>query len=148
MNIYCDGFNLDGNPGTTGGYTVADENGKLLSIKFIKKQHLTNNEVELRGIQGAALLAKEGWKIITDSRNSIHWINRAMKGRKLVARPELTDLAIKIGQQINYRKLKLVWGPREGNWAGKINEDRLLLSKALKKNGIEEEIDITQGFPF
>ena len=56
---YCDGYTRGGNPGINGGYSIVDENGKLIVHEVINRE-ITNNEAEILGIWDSLLRCDKG----------------------------------------------------------------------------------------
>ena len=119
--IYCDGFIIGKNPSTKGGWTIMINYGTPI-IEYLEKENVTNNETELRAILRSCQLSPKKEIISTDSMNSIRWINRAGNGKKLKARPDLTEVAKEIYTLSKEKELKIIWESRENNFAGIYND--------------------------
>lgn len=119
MKLHSDGYTIFSNPSNIGGgYSVFSEYGELLKTKRIEKTNFTNNEAELLGLLSAVRIAKDGDEIITDSKNSIAWVNRGFAK----ARPDLNEKVRKIVDLVKRKNLKITWERRESNLAGNYNE--------------------------
>ena len=119
MKYYCDGFQIGGNPSDIGGgYSIVDENNKLVECKNIHREHFTNNEAEILGIWGALLLANTGDTISTDSMCCLSWVNKG----KSKARPDLKSVLARCKELKEEKQINLMWEAREFNLAGKYNE--------------------------
>ena len=124
MKLYTDGYTLIGNPSPKGGgFTVLDENNKVLIHEKIEKEGLTNNEAELRGLLWALKESKTGDKISTDSSVIISWLRRG----KTKARKDLTELIQECVKLKNEKNIELIWEGRDSNLAGIYNEFTLLV---------------------
>lgn len=130
LELHCDGFTLNGNPSKIGGgFTIialhTDGTEKMVLTHTIRRNPVlfadrpfTNNEGELLGAHYAALLAPEGMKIITDSNNTIKWVNGGNKSR-----PDLDWICRFTAKLMKDKNLSLEWRPREENLAGIWNEN-------------------------
>jgi ribonuclease HI len=122
MEIHTDGYTILGNPSKFGGgYTVIylDKEGRqVVKGKEYKQPGFTNNEAELRGIHAALYVAGENDMIITDSRLCIKWLNRGYAK----ARPDLNRIIGRANYLKISKNIKLLWRPREENYAGQYNE--------------------------
>lgn len=118
MKYYVDGFTIGGNPGLAGGFTIVDENNKLIKRETRKKSGFTNNEGEILGVAYAAILACYGDTIVTDSKTAISWATVALCG----SRPDLKDMCQVLKELILSKNISLVWQPRKENLAGIMNE--------------------------
>ena len=128
--LHSDGFTIRGNPSKIGGgFTIfalhEDGSKKMVLTHTILRnpavfggQLFTNNEGELLGVHYAALLAPEGGTIITDSNNTIKWVNGGNKSR-----PDIDWVCRFTAKIIKDKRLTLTWRPREENLAGVWNED-------------------------
>lgn len=122
MKYFVDGFTIGKNPSDIGGgFTVVDENRKLVYREQINKGNFTNNEGELLGIAFAAALASPGDEIISDSNCAIIWA----KAGFAKARPDLSPKCNTAKNFIGFKNLKLEWCPRHLNLAGLYNEGEL-----------------------
>lgn len=128
MKYYCDGYTIEKNPSNKGGgYTIINEEGLLIETKQILKKNFTNNEAELLAVVNSLRIASNNDIIETDSWNTIWWIQSIAKKRHLrseVARKDLNHLKEEAFKLLIKKKIKLVWGSREGNLAGLYNDDK------------------------
>lgn len=123
MKIYSDGYCIGSNPSKVGGgYSIVDENNKLLETKEVFKEGFTNNEAELLGCVRAMELANIGDTIIVDSMNTIHWINGAGKHKNKNKRQDLQSIKVKGFYLRKEKALNLIWEGRDSNLAGQYNE--------------------------
>ena len=119
MKWYIDGFTIGGNPSSVGGgFTVLDENNKLIKQEQIFKEKFTCNEGELLGMLYATKIASENDTIITDSKNTIFWV----KSGRPKARPDLTQQASEAKEMIEQKNLIIEWCGRDKNLAGIYND--------------------------
>lgn len=119
MIYYSDGFTIDSNPGSKGGYTITDSSGKLLKTTIIKKNGFTNNEAELLGVYNCVkTFCVNGDTVITDSMNNIYWCKSGFSKTRL----DLNGVISKCKKLIKKKNINLVWEGRDGNLAGQYNE--------------------------
>ena len=115
MKLYTDGYTIGRNPSKIGGgFVVMNEFKEVLAMNEIKKEGMTNNEVELLGVLEASKMALRGDEIITDSMNTYWWVMR----RKCKARPDLRPQAEEAYKNICDKGLKLIQQGRDTNLAG------------------------------
>lgn len=117
MKYYCDGYTREGNPGTSGGYSIVDEHGILILHEVINKR-MTNNETEILGIRKAMDICSIGDQISTDSMNSLSWV-RAGKSK---SRPDLNPILRECQDLLVDKELNLMWEGRDFNKAGHFND--------------------------
>lgn len=137
---YTDGFCFESNPSKTGGgYTIVDENNKLIVNHKILKEGFTNNESELLGVYNTLLLSQSKDVISTDSKNTILWIE-SMKGvhengkpkKKKRSRKDLDSIKLECYRLLISKEISLIWEPREMNLAGIYNENSGLDNGSLE----------------
>ena len=130
MKYYSDGFMYQSNPSPIGGgFTVTDEIGNLIHREVIKKEGLTNNEAEVRGILQAMEIAEHKDSVSTDSMCCLTW---ARKG-SAKPRPDLYEVLQRCKFLLNDKELNLMWEAREFNLAGIMNESNQLTRKKFKQ---------------
>ena len=120
MKYYTDGFlNGRGNPCPRGGgYTIADEKGKVIEHEQISSSSLTNNEAEVTGIVRVLEICHTLDEISTDSKVCLIWVKAGFSR----TRPDLDSL-LKICNRLWHEKMvNLHWERREKNLAGFLNE--------------------------
>lgn len=121
MKYYVDGFTKKSNPSKTGGgFTIVDENNKLVFRKNILQNGFTNNEAELLGCFDALNRAKNGDTIFVDSKVVISWITNPF--RKKRAREDLDGVKLQCKKMLEKKKIRLIWEDRSKNKAGIYNE--------------------------
>lgn len=119
MTYHADGFCLLQNPSPKGGgYTVVDENGKIIKHEVFSKKGWTNNEAELWGIYSAIKIAQNGDTVITDSQCCKLWAHNG----KTKTRPDLNFMCREANELMRTKGIHLQWRPREENLAGHYNE--------------------------
>ncbi len=116
--FHTDGYTLNGNPSKIGGGFTVFKNGNLLISNPVQKENFTNNEAELLAIQHACVEAGMGDTIVIDSQVIACWVR---DGRSKV-RPDLNWICKQCQGLIQKKLLKVVWKPREENFAGHYNE--------------------------
>lgn len=122
MKLYCDGFTLGKNPSDEGGgFSIVDENKKLVIRHCLHRPRFTNNEGELMGILAALDRCAPGDEVSTDSLCAMSWVRR---GRSK-ARPDLRTVCEMAREKLESSGASLVWEPREKNLAGLFNEGLL-----------------------
>lgn len=119
MKYYTDGWLMGSNPSHGGGWTVIDENNKLIERGELRKMGFTNNEAEIRAIKFALEYAEEGDQISTDSMCCLSWVNKG----KSKARPDLNELMTECKNIKEKKKINLMWEGRDFNLAGIYNEE-------------------------
>lgn len=125
MIYYADGYTINSNPSNTGGgYTVVDENNKLIEEKEFLIKGFTNNEAELRSALAAIAIASHNDTVIIDSMNTFYWI----RSGNPKARPDLKELCSSAKRLARQKNISIIWKPREENLAGHYNE-------RMKKDG-------------
>lgn len=129
MKYYSDSFMYKSNPSPIGGgYTVTDEIGNLIHREVIKKEGLTNNEAETRGILHAMEIAEHMDSVSTDSMCCLTWVR---KGRAK-ARPDLFNVLQRCKFLLQDKELNLMWEAREFNLAGIMNQSNQETRKKYK----------------
>ena len=118
-----DGFLLGSNgrhcPG--GGFTIVDENNRLLHHVTMHRQGYTNNDAELWAVAAAAHIANVGDTIRSDSQVMVKWwVPRG----ETKSRSDLNTLCLFAHKLIADKRLNLIWVRREENKAGLYNENR------------------------
>src|SRR3990167_8462361 len=120
MKYFTDGYTLLRNPSPVGGgFSIIDENNKLLIHERIEKVGFTNNEGEILGILWCLEICKEGDIISTDSMCAISWVRTG----KSKSRKDLKEIFEKCQRLKNEKKVNLMWESREYNLAGHFNEE-------------------------
>ena len=132
MKYFSDGFLSSMYPNNKGGgYTVVDLSNNLIIRFDISKPGITNNEVELLGCHYALGIAQDGDTVSVDSKNTIRWIEnieyiishpRSHVANKR-ARKDLDSIKFKCSRLIDNKNIKLIWEPREVNFAGILNDE-------------------------
>jgi len=120
--FYCDGYQIDGNPGTQGGATVVRLDDNKVYKSTYKRDKVTNNEVELDAAILAAVNAKKGDTIITDSKLVVLYGTRD-KTRAKSKFPELKFRGKKLSKLLKEKELNIIWEPRDNNLAGIYNAE-------------------------
>lgn len=124
MIYHTDGYMMGKNPSYIGGgYTICDQEQRVVKTEavYTNGRRYTNNEAELTGVYVCARdFCNIGDTIITDSQIIRAWVR---SGRPK-ARPDLAWMARECKNLIFDKKLKLIWRPREENFAGWYNELR------------------------
>lgn len=119
--LYFDGYTIGKNPSYIGGgFTVCDENGKVVVEQEIKKAGMTNNEAELLGMLCSFNICHVGDRVSTDSQNLMSWMK---KGRSK-SRPDLNHIIQECQRKGAEKEIDLIWEPREVNLAGIYNEQK------------------------
>lgn len=128
MTYYTDGFTIDKNPSQVGGgFTVVDKNNNLIVRQEYRKLGFTSNEGELLGVARAACLCDPFDTIITDSQNTLRWIENGYSK----TRPDLSDVCLLTSELIGAKHIELRWEPRDTNLAGIYNEIRAVPTPLL-----------------
>lgn len=137
MKYFTDGWMMGSNNPSPygGGYTVIDENNKLIKEEEFRVTGFTNNEAEIRGIKFALEYAVKGDTISTDSMCCLTWVNKG----KSKARPDLRDLLEGCKKLKNEKEINLIWEGRDFNLAGIYNENN---RDYKKRKRLLEEVHI------
>ncbi len=141
MKIYSDGYCIGSNPSKTGGgYTVVDEDDKLLHHEQIEKEGLTNNETELLGCVEAMKRVEEGGIVSVDSQVVLCWITyakyiprKSAQKEEKRGRKDLDDVKREGYTLMENKKIKLIFEPRDLNKAGHYNESVLKVDEWTKR---------------
>lgn len=121
MKYYTDGFVDGSNPSAKGGgYTILDENNKMIRQDYVEKVGFTNNEGEILGIYNALLSCEVGDTISTDSMCCLSWVGNG----KSKARPDLNNILRECRELREEKKVNLMWEGRDFNLAGIFNEEQ------------------------
>lgn len=121
MFLYVDGYIYGSNPSEIGGgFSICNESGRVIKQEERLRAGFTNNEAELLAVANAVILCESGGTIITDSQNTINWVNNP-KGNK--ARRDLLDVCRLAHALMEIKQIALKWEPRESNPAGRANEE-------------------------
>lgn len=119
MIYHTDGYCIDKNPSTEGGYTITTKEGVLVAQGKFTSNNITNNQMELQGIARAVEIAGMHDTILTDSQICLGWVLRGKtKGRK-----DLDFLCGKVLDQVLEKGVMIAWLSRDWNEAGKYNEE-------------------------
>ena len=117
--IHSDGFQFHSNPSPVGGgFTLIDGDGNIVERKTILKVGMTCNEAELLGVVRAVELIESEGTVFTDSKVIAHWVRRG----RARSRPDLNEVIRKCKEQIEKKKVKIKFVPRNENLAGIYNE--------------------------
>jgi ribonuclease HI len=121
MKYYVDGYTRERNPSPIGGgFTITDEEGKVLIRFEVKKKGFTNNEAELLAVKFCLeKYCDTDDEISTDSMNTISWIRRG----KSKARPDLGEAISSARYILDSKNVLLLWEGREENLAGIYNDE-------------------------
>ena len=143
MKYYADGYCLIRNPSNLGGgYTVVDQNNKLVFNKTIYKKGITNNECELRACLEALRICGKRDTIVVDSQVTLKWITNIFKKKIKKVRIDLDDLKKEAHMLMRKKNIYLIWKPREYNLAGIWNENRRYDNREYKSiEEIEDELE-------
>jgi ribonuclease HI len=115
-----DGWMMGRNPAPGGGFTIVDQDNRLVYRSTFRKAGWTNNDAELWAIAAAAHLAAVNDTIRSDSEVMTKWwIPRGV----CKSRPDLNILCKMAHDEIRDKRLSLVWVPREQNLAGIYNDN-------------------------
>jgi ribonuclease HI len=107
------------NPAPGGGFTIVNQDDRLILRKHIRKAGWTNNDAELWAVAAAVHLAKTGDIIRSDSEVMVKWwVPRGM----CKSRPDLNTLCKLAHDGIRDKRLTLTWIPRAQNLAGIYND--------------------------
>lgn len=122
MVYHVDCFMLGPNPAPAGGFTVCDGSGavvKRITMKASPGKRFTNNDLELWAVAAAAEMASAHDTIYSDSEVIVKWwVPRGV----CKSRPDLNVLCGMTHNTIRDKRLKLLWTPRDENWAGIYND--------------------------
>lgn len=119
MKYYTDGFTIKRNPSDIGGgYTIVDENGRVIAREIIKKVGFSVNDGELLGVVNALRMCGDGDVLSTDSMCMLLWIRHG-HSRK---RADLNGLITEAKRLIFDKRVSLFWEGRDSNLAGRYNE--------------------------
>jgi ribonuclease HI len=110
LKVYVDGSGKNG----TYCYVVAGSKPRIFT-----EGNLTNNQAEYKAIIAALReLSGEDLTVYSDSQLAV----RQLDGIYRIKDPELRNLASRVHELCQYRKIHFKWIPRERNLAGKILE--------------------------
>jgi len=110
LRVYVDGSGKNG----TYCYLVAGSEPRIFA-----EGNLTNNQAEYKAIIAALReLSEEDLTVYSDSQLAVRQLN----GIYQIRNPELGNLASRVHELCQYRKIHFKWIPRERNLAGKILE--------------------------
>ena len=112
-------YYTDGHTIGTGGYTIMDSEGVLITTE--KAKVIDGHEAEILGILAALEICEKGDCVSTDSMAALSSLNVGRASTK----PHLNDCLQK-GYEMMYEKgINLMWERREFNLAGQFNERML-----------------------
>jgi ribonuclease HI len=121
MRYDVDGFLIGRNPSPQGGgFTVIDEDHRLIAHHTFYKPNFTNNEAELWAMAAGVFAAAQNDIIRSDSQCIVSWV----AGGRCKSRPDLQTLCDTCYHVIHQKNLCIFWIEREQNLAGIYNETR------------------------